>query len=1305
MNDGSNQDNRYPRGLEDTSTLVDDRDLATLLAMVRENAAALKFRSTNRAADGNWATLLDQDESFLIGRISALRLDQAERAFLDDDAAGRKDEMMKKLIKLSEWLQEWRHSISALESAGGRELCAQLDFLYNQIITDPERIDLSRPEKLRTNFFKLLEALRGQRQLATKQLAASLSSGDHDPGAALLLATAQTFGQIQTRINAFSARLVDFYYHDCLGLGPRAAEPDHVHLTFRRDPFFELPTIVHAGQAFEAGKTSSGEPIVFTADDDLIVNDADVAMLRSIRCQRDPFISPECSFDMITRITSADLAANIGTDGGRRPTVAALGGDVPGLNLPVQHAEIGIAVASPILWMAEGEREVGVLLSMRCRSLKSIENTLRDAKNPRQFAQALGQLFATWLFVKSIDEKKMTEIIDLVEKSPQNADIKRHFCAIQSDPSSQSSASKRNDASSVEHIWRDSDDLLALLLKEEHPLNLKARRDLARAILFKHFFRIEMSSPTGWFEVSDPIHFTEPDEPFAQEDANSDSDENNGLRSVRGEFGLKLLLRHGDPAIVAPSSSAGEWQTPDPVLRLTIAEQSQIYPLSLFDDVELESIVLTVEVSGLRNVELHNQLGKLDPSKPFLPFGSSPGLGAFLVIGSPELAAKQLTEYHVNLEWTGLPQSGFAEYYRFYPSEVSDADFTLRPSFLRDGIWIRAGASSLEMFNNPVGVASPMKCISLDSAALVTNWRTDNSATPFGQSARNGFVKLAITGPAQGFGETQYNAAIATAFSAKPKGWFRTTGEPIVATPQPPFVPRLSGLSVTYKAQTTIAVGTEAGSERIYQIQPFGMRTIHPSPVGSSLPTIFAKCDHSGQLLIGLRSQALAGPLTLYFEMRPDTAMFGRDESDQQTQLAWAYLADDEWKPLQDARVISDTTRGFLRSGVVKLDLPDGLTSANSVLPSGLYWLRVASSDAPHRLAGLRGIGTQALRATRKNVDRMSTPLPAGSISLKSASIRGITGLNQPEPSFGLRLAEDHKREHTRNGERLRHKGRAVTTWDYERLILEEFPHVYKVKCLANLSAKTKPAPDDAPGKPLRVHPGQVLVVVVPTLPLRARGDMAQSTRSLQIDGWEMKQIKGFLSQRTPPGVNLEVINATYERLQVRCSVKIDPKAQQGVVLKRINDSIIRHLSPWCDEGLRTSFDWEIRTDDIYAAIRAADENIKVVTGISLIRVWEDDRLPDDDPNRMVSSYLLDDSAMSADRKDKYNESGSIRAQRPWSLPIPFNRHIVEIVDEPRDATRTGIAAGESAFDDAVAGLQIGETFIIDETSPSRGTV
>ena len=54
------------------------------------------------------------------------------------------------------------------------------------------------------------------------------------------------------------------------------------------------------------------------------------------------------------------------------------------------------------------------------------------------------------------------------------------------------------------------------------------------------------------------------------------------------------------------------------------------------------------------------------------------------------------------------------------------------------------------------------------------------------------------------------------------------------------------------------------------------------------------------------------------------------------------------------------------------------------------------------------------------------------------------------------RPAEDRQSLLTRPSARLRHKQRAASPWDYERLVLEAFPHVFKVKCFPNMDTRSE---------------------------------------------------------------------------------------------------------------------------------------------------------------------------------------------------------------------------------------------------------
>jgi hypothetical protein len=76
--------------------------------------------------------------------------------------------------------------------------------------------------------------------------------------------------------------------------------------------------------------------------------------------------------------------------------------------------------------------------------------------------------------------------------------------------------------------------------------------------------------------------------------------------------------------------------------------------------------------------------------------------------------------------------------------------------------------------------------------------------------------------------------------------------------------------------------------------------------------------------------------------------------------------------------------------------------------------------------------------------------LAAESISKLKTAVAEVSKVQQPFASFDGKHKEIGSEFYTRVSERLRHKGRAITPWDYEHLILERFPSVYKVKCISH---------------------------------------------------------------------------------------------------------------------------------------------------------------------------------------------------------------------------------------------------------------
>src|SRR6202000_1570275 len=166
--------------------------------------------------------------------------------------------------------------------------------------------------------------------------------------------------------------------------------------------------------------------------------------------------------------------------------------------------------------------------------------------------------------------------------------------------------------------------------------------------------------------------------------------------------------------------------------------------------------------------------------------------------------------------------------------------------------------------------------------------------------------------------------------------------------------------------------------------------------------------------------------------------------------LRWSYLRGNEWATLP-ADAVSDLTEELLVSGIVTLAVPADATNRHSLMPPGMQWIRIAVASAADAVCRLVGVAAQAVRATSRVPDGAATltvDLPAGTISKLDSPDAAVKAVSQPYPTFGGRPVEDSTAFATRMSERLRHKDRAITLWDYERLLLEAFPGIYQARCL-----------------------------------------------------------------------------------------------------------------------------------------------------------------------------------------------------------------------------------------------------------------
>ncbi len=171
--------------------------------------------------------------------------------------------------------------------------------------------------------------------------------------------------------------------------------------------------------------------------------------------------------------------------------------------------------------------------------------------------------------------------------------------------------------------------------------------------------------------------------------------------------------------------------------------------------------------------------------------------------------------------------------------------------------------------------------------------------------------------------------------------------------------------------------------------------------------------------------------------------------------------------------------------------------------------------------------------------------------------INEIKKVAQPDPAFGGRSEEENSAFVERASERLRHKNRAVTAEDWERLVLESFPQIQRARCI-NHSVLAE-SPGDSVGIVDAARPGSVLMVVVPRVDPGATNSATPRVRKSTLI-----EVRELLRARMSPFIELDVQNPRYEEVQVRLGVGFRPDILDiAFYLAQVNESLQGFFAPW----------------------------------------------------------------------------------------------------------------------------------------------
>ncbi len=1162
IRDGTSQAARYPQMLDPALSPIDDRSLLDLLSFVRGFSKEINYYDISGDIKGNWEEFFSDDEIFLPVSINDFNIQSVQSSLLKLNAlidATNSVSLLKiyfrayfdVLFSLAYQLDNWNQRSTQgllLNKTLSRLIAAELrlDFkllleTYLNTLKSPILIETEEEKKARNkseaesgtpspvvmayqriplekiinkefsnewivgsfdswqDYYdsisadaKLFGEARSSVKKAVKQGAAALfkigeryisvfqrlshqadsflssaidDHAEHQPHNTLIITFLKLFAYNQEHLNGITARHLDFFYKDVLKFELKEEVPAKAHV------FFELINSKHITShlleqdtELKAGKDGEGNPVVFKTSEDLVINKAKVASLKSVFIDREKGYFPYSS-------EVANSKDGLGEDFDEEGTAWKAFGqtqyDLAESEKHMTSAEIGWVFASTALYLAEGVRSIDLQIDVTGLTQNIDPNDVFDI-------YLTGE--SGWILVKT-DVKEAEEAKDLSTIS------------------------------------------LSITLPED----------------------------------------TESIIPF-------DSEIHEG----------GFLIDHPAIKFIAKQKANGDHAYED------------------LKDLIVNSINIDVEAT-VTQLSVQNDASSLDPGGPFLAFGSQPTKGSSFIIGSQEVFSKNISELTVQGDWLDYPEGstdtadGISNTYSKYSSSptITVDSFLVDFKKLENGKWSDLhNGSSQPLFSSKKFNAS----LNLTTEHA---YESEFSDERYQRGVKSGFIKAEISAPSIGFGHKVFPHLYSKVTVNEMNNSIQSPGSFNVDNlPLPPYTPNLANFSLSYKAFDTLNLESETDQKaQFIHIHPFGFEEELPQDDLRLFPS-FGRfnesnswTEHEGECYIGITDLNLPESLTLYIEVSE-----GSENPDRHTEeVSWFYLSNNEWIAFEDTEILADSTNGFIQSGIVKFELPKTLTSNNTLMPVSQYWLKAAIAQNSDAVCDVIAINTQAVLAEYDNrnndVNFLSNTIPAEMISKLNKRQSAVKSVTQSFGSFDGQMAENSVHFYTRVSERLRHKDRGIAIWDYERLVLEAFPEIYKVKTV-NHSVYNKLL-DSGVSFDSEFAPGYVTIIVVPdvsqknlTDPYRPRASKAK-----------LESIKSFVEARMPASVQAEVQvqNPQFEQIQVDFEVEF-LTADRGYYERQLNEDIKKFLTPWAfDQGQEINFGGKIHKSTILNYIEELD--------------------------------------------------------------------------------------------------------------------
>ncbi len=396
-----------------------------------------------------------------------------------------------------------------------------------------------------------------------------------------------------------------------------------------------------------------------------------------------------------------------------------------------------------------------------------------------------------------------------------------------------------------------------------------------------------------------------------------------------------------------------------------------------------------------------------------------------------------------------------------------------------------------------------------------------------------------------------------------------------VLIPNEPYTPVIESISIDYKACAT---------ESDIHLRHLGLfENTFASREITQEPPLLPVITQEGALFLGIEEIVPGSNLNILFQLAETTA----DSEADGAKLDWDYLRNNRWIPLRSGfEILEDDTDGLTRSGIVKISVPGDISKkGHTVMPDNLAWLRVGADENAGAVAEAIGIHAQAVKGTFQLLEgndpgRLSAPLEGGKISKLAVADAAVKKVSQPYESFNGRLPSDHFYKSV--SELLRHRGRGITAFDYERIVMDYFSEVFRAKCIQHtLGLSASDYRSD-----LELAPGHILMAVIADisrLPLNDR-------YAPQLPVSKLNRIEDYLADKHSPFITVKASNPRYERVHAGIRLVLHRGKDENYFREQLQKELKLFISPWVEGNLdELAFGRIIATSAVLRFIESRD--------------------------------------------------------------------------------------------------------------------